>query len=72
MSSFKSVPFDEVIKEFERQYNVIISSESIDVKRVFTGGFLHNNIQDGLKSITLPLDLVYSFDSKNHITLSEK
>ncbi len=69
VSSFKSVPFYEVIKEFERQYDVAFSLENIDASRIFTGGFVHTSLEDGLKSITLPLDLKYSIDSSNSITL---
>ncbi|GAA4277808.1 FecR family protein [Aquimarina mytili] len=69
ISDFKSVPFHEVIQEFERQYDVIFSLENINTSRIFTGGFVHTNIEDGLKSITLPLDLEYKIDSKKHITL---
>lgn len=69
ISSFKSVPLYEVLQEFERQYDVTITANSIDQNRVFTGGFVHNNLEDGLKSITLPLDLRYRIDSTKHITL---
>ncbi len=69
ISSFKSIPFYEVIKEFERQYNVIIVMKDIDTKRLFTGGFVHNDMEDGLKSITLPLDLTYTIDTSNRIIL---
>jgi ferric-dicitrate binding protein FerR (iron transport regulator) len=71
ISSFKSVPFEEVIREFERQYDVTFSIDNIDAQRVFTGGFIHNNLQDGLKSITLPLDLNYTIDTSNHITFQK-
>ncbi|WP_299437670.1 FecR family protein [uncultured Aquimarina sp.] len=69
ISSFKSVPFYEVINEFERQYDIKVTMNGIDTKRLFTGGFVHNNLQEGLKSITLPLDLTYSIDINNNITL---
>ncbi len=69
ISDFKSVPFYEVIQEFERQYDVVFSLENINTSRIFTGGFVHTSIEDGLKSITLPLDLEYKIDSKKRITL---
>jgi len=69
VSDFKSVPFYEVIQEFERQYNVEFALENINTSRIFTGGFVHTSMQDGLKSITLPLDLEYKIDSDKHITL---
>ncbi len=70
VSTFKSVPFYQVIKEFERQYDVVFSLEGINTSRIFTGGFVHTNLEDGLKSITLPLDFTYNIDSENRITLS--
>ncbi len=72
ISSFKSVPFYQVIDEFERQYNVTFFTDNIETKRVFTGGFTHRNIDNALKSITLPLDLKYKIDSGNNIILSKK
>ncbi|MBP2830624.1 FecR family protein [Aquimarina sp. U1-2] len=70
-SSFKSVPLYQVLNEFERQYNVTFSFKDIDTSRIFTGGFVHTNLEEGLKSITLPLDLNYSIDSGNTITLQK-
>ncbi|MBR9915960.1 MAG: DUF4974 domain-containing protein [Algicola sp.] len=59
-SSFKSIPFNQVVSEFERQYNVTIEVEQIDTSQSFTGSFTHNDIEIALKSITLPLQLKYS------------
>ena len=71
ISSFKSVPFYQVIQEFKRHYNVTFTLKNIDENRVFTGGFVHDNMEDGLNSITLPLDLIYSIDASNHILLQK-
>ncbi len=66
-SSFESVPLSEVISEFERQYDVKISTDyNTDV--LFTGAFVHNNKQVALKSITIPFNLEYTIVNKN-ITL---
>ena len=69
-SYFKSMPFEYVIREFERQYNVSINPQSIDLKQLFTGSFSHNNIELALKSITLPLDVKYNFKNKTTIEFS--
>ena len=63
-SSFKSMPFSYVIREFERQYNVTITPQSIDLEQLFTGSFSHENIEMALKSITLPLNVKYNFKNK--------
>lgn len=73
ISQFKSIPFYEVVKEFERQYDIKITLQDVDKKRLFTGGFVHKNLKEALKSITLPLELTYSIsEDKKDITLSKQ
>ena len=70
-SSFKSLPYKEVIAEFERQYHVDIKLVNIDTNQLFTGSFAHNNLDIALKAITLPLHVTYS--KTNHtITLKDE
>ncbi len=68
-SSFKSVPFAEVIDEFERQYNVKIVTDT-DTDILFTGNFTHDDKIMALQSITLPFGLDYTIE-KNSITLNK-
>lgn len=68
-SSFKSVPLYVVLDEFERQYGVKITTDKIDTKRLITGGFVHNNIEQALTSITVPFDIKYKRDQSNKIIL---
>jgi ferric-dicitrate binding protein FerR (iron transport regulator) len=68
---FKSLPYREVVAEFERQHDVLISLENIDDSQLFTGSFTHNDIEIALKSITLPLHLTYS-KTDNIITLKRE
>ncbi|WP_299227680.1 FecR family protein [uncultured Psychroserpens sp.] len=70
-SRFKSLPYREVIAEFERQHNVSIVLDDIDDSQLFTGSFIHNDIEIALKSITLPLHLTYS-KTDNIITLKRE
>jgi ferric-dicitrate binding protein FerR (iron transport regulator) len=67
-SQFISLPYNIVLAEFERQYNVTIDPTNVDVTQLFTGGFTHNNMDVALKAITLPLHVTYS-KTKNTITL---
>lgn len=60
ISSFKSMPYNAVIAEFERQYGVTVELDQIDTKQLFTGSFIHDNMDIALKSITLPLNLKYT------------
>lgn len=66
-SNFKSLPFKYVINEFERQYNVIIKVENINVNELYTGSFVHNNINLALKSITLPLNLKHNSENNSNV-----
>lgn len=70
-SQFKSLPFKEVIAEFERQYNVTFNVTNVDTNQLFTGGFAHDSLDIAIKSITLPLHLTYS-KTKNTITLKRE
>jgi len=69
-SSFISVPLEQVIKEFERQYNVAITTNKVDLKQLFTGRFTHNDISLALKSISLPFNITYELEEDQHIVLS--
>ena len=60
LSIFKSLPYKDVLAEFERQYNVTINLQKVNDSQLFTGSFTHNNLEVALKSITLPLHLTYS------------
>ncbi len=67
-STFKSLPYKQVITEFERQYGVNITLINIDKNQLFTGSFTHKNLDVALKSITVPLHINYS-KTNNTITL---
>jgi ferric-dicitrate binding protein FerR (iron transport regulator) len=71
-SYFKSTSFAHVLHEFERQYDVTINSQQIDLKQLFTGSFVHNNKELALKSITLPLNLNYSIENNKSIVLASE
>ncbi|MBL4662276.1 MAG: FecR domain-containing protein [Flavobacteriaceae bacterium] len=69
VSDFRSVPFGEVIAELERQYNISVTYDIKNATRIFSGGFVHNNLDNALKSITEPLELTYIMDSSNKVRL---
>jgi len=69
-SSFVSVPYEQVIREFERQYNVMITTNEVDLEQLFTGRFIHSDISLALKSISLPLNLRYELGEDQHIVLT--
>jgi len=60
-STFRSVPYTEVLSEFERQYNVKIQTD-LETSEIFTGSFVHSDMELALKSITLPLNLKFKIE----------
>jgi len=65
ISSFISIPYYEVLAEFERQLGVTIALENVAIEKLFTGSFVHNNAELALKSITQPFKLSYNITNKN-------
>ena len=70
-SYFKSMPFKYVLNEFERQFNLEIDAQNIDVSILYTGSFTHTNLDLALKSITLPFNLKYSINNNTVLLSSE-
>lgn len=70
-STFKSLPYKEVIAEFERQYDITINTKNVNDAQLFTGTFTHDNLDVALKSITLPLQLKYTRTGKTIILQRE-
>lgn len=70
-SYFKSIPFEYVLNEFERQYNIKFDAHNIEISKLYSGSFSHTDIDLALKSITLPFNLNYSI-SNNTINLTSE
>ena len=70
-SSFQSVPFRYVVEEFERQFNVSVTTQNVDTQRLFTGKFTHSDFSVALQSIALPFNLAYEVDGKKIILTGE-
>jgi ferric-dicitrate binding protein FerR (iron transport regulator) len=70
-SSFEDIELSDVLGELERQYNIQITTEKLNLKRLFSGAFTHNNIENALISITKPMNLSYKWSSKNSIVIYE-
>ncbi|RKY94170.1 MAG: FecR family protein [Ignavibacteriae bacterium] len=71
ISSFKSVALYDVLNEIERQYNVDIITQNVDTKRLFTGGFAHDNLEQALIAVTVPFNLIFQINNSNRITISQ-
>ncbi|MCB4798666.1 FecR family protein [Neotamlana laminarinivorans] len=64
-SSFKNVPLWQVVNELENQYNINVSTNSINANALFSGSFTHNNLNIALQSVTIPLKLSYKINDNN-------
>lgn len=71
-SSFNEVPLERLIKELERQYAIKIYTKNIDLKRVFTGFFKHNNLETALRTSFDPMNISYTFETDRVISLKNK
>ncbi len=69
VSSFERVPLSEVFSELERQYNIKVRMENISNDQLFTGGFVHDSLENALKSISEPLDLKYRIEGGNSVSI---
>ncbi|CAM4082189.1 FecR family protein [Zobellia nedashkovskayae] len=69
-SAFQRIPVSEVLAELERQYDIKITLESVDVNQLFTGAFVHDNLENALMAISEPLSLEYEVIKPNTVRLS--
>jgi len=70
MSDFQRIPVSEVFAELERQYGIALTFENIDTDQLFTGGFVHNDLENALIAITEPLGLDYQIINPDEVRLS--
>ena len=68
-SSFVDVPLEAVLMEIEKHYKVTTTTKNIDVTLRYTGSFTHTNLDQALQTVTLPLNLSFSKDSKNEVQI---
>lgn len=68
-SVFKAVPFKIVVDELQRQYNITIKLKRVNEDRLFTGGFMHDNIESALFSITQPMNLSFKTNASNEVII---
>ncbi len=70
-SQFVAVPLSRVLEEMEIQFEIKFDVTSIDATSLFTGTYLHKNLDTALKMVLEPMNLTGQKNG-NIITLSEK
>jgi ferric-dicitrate binding protein FerR (iron transport regulator) len=71
-SSFQSVPYYEVIRELERQYNISVQVKDVDTLQVFTGKFPNDNLTTALQTMTIPFNLSYQVNGREIVVFHGK
>lgn len=71
LAQFSNASLKSVFAEFERQYDVSIIGESVDLSSSFTGAFRLNNLEQGLRDFCTPKGLNYQINGKT-ILISPK
>lgn len=67
----KNLDLESIIKEIEDVFNVTFEIKDIDLSQRLTSGFQHDNLENAIKTISLPLNLNYKING-NRITLNNK
>ena len=70
-SNFENVPFDLVVKELERQFNVKVAYDKSLSNKLFTGGFNHGSLNEALEAIAFPMNLKFDIKDNKLIELHE-
>jgi len=70
-SAFKSMPLSYVLDEFERQFNIQVETNNIDLQQLFTGTFSNTNIKLALQSISAPSQIKYTLEKNKVLFYAE-
>lgn len=61
-SSFQSTPLSYVLQEFERQYDMEVTTKNIDLNQLYTGSFSNTNMNLALQSISTPSQISFKLE----------
>ena len=70
-STFKSIPLKFVLNEFERQYNIEVKTQNVNLGQLFTGSFSNTNLNLALQSISTPSQIKYELEGNNVLFYAE-
>ena len=62
VSQFKSTSLESVLQEFNLYYDIQFEILDINSSRLYTRSFVHNDLENSLKLIILPLNLTYQIN----------
>lgn len=70
-SSFKSIPLAYVLDELQRQYNIQVETQNVDLGQLFTGTFSNTNINLALQSISTPSQIKFKLEENKVLFYAE-
>lgn len=70
-SNFVKVPIIEVINELERQYNITIKGKENIKSAYFTGRFVHSNLDQALLTVFDTMEIPYTFDAGQQVSIQK-
>ncbi len=70
-SSFRSTPLSYVLKELERQYDLKVKTQNVNLEQLFTGTFSNTNLNLALQSISAPSNLSFTVEGKQVLIYAE-
>ena len=70
-SSFESIPLKYVLAELERQFDIEVMAENVDIDQLFTGTFSNTDINLALESISVPSQISYKLGKDNVLFYAE-
>lgn len=68
-SEFNSIPLAYVFEELERQFDITIKTEKIDLNQKFTGSFTHDDLEVALKAISLSTGTSYKIKDNKTVLI---
>ena len=62
-SSFRNAPLNEVLNELQRQYDMTIENETVDLSKHVTTSFAHDNLDMALMLVLEPMSIEYELSN---------
>ena len=63
-SSFKSTPLSYVLDELERQFDLEVTTQNVNLDQLYTGSFSNTNLNLALETISAPSNLEFTIEGK--------
>ena len=67
ITKFRNQRFGEILKELERQYNINIETENIDLEERVSCNFQHDNLEKALITASSPMEIQFEIINRRSI-----